>query len=486
MLAFFLEFVRVEPTFGVGLSIWLVFPLLALVLYGEVVAVVSAVVAVCLLLVFGQIVFTLFDAAVFVYTVVISAWVMFRTKQARLVDGVILSWLLVVPAYVLYHQDLMQHDGAALGELLSVKLMSQLVPAMVVQWLAIRPHPLAPLFPRLQKYQPLQPMKLASLSRGFQLPVLLIVLLFSIDFFTTQSLYARHDLQLEKGLLTARLAVQETERFVEEQLSDSDQAWATNPARSISDNLVSNGLGLGANLQVELRDEPLTSVTAGRPIIVPSANDLHPIRSPIDWIYHRDWLAQLPVTLGGKVVFVTLQQTVNTGTKTDMQPLMWGLLAAFVFMFALLVAYRYWVIRLGSNVNAILKQFTDWIPGHRIELSQPLLRGVVTEFDVARDTLQRLIDRSNEDHHELTEANHKLQRVLKELTLLRSIVNVCATCEKVRVDAGEEEEPPEWVSIQEYVQRTSNVQLSHGYCPVCYQQTMDELRREQAPSQDQT
>lgn len=486
MLAFLVEFVRVEPTFGVGLSIWLFFPLLALALYGECVGVLSALVAVCLQLVFGQTIFTSFDAALFVWVMVTAAWVVFYTKQARFVDGVILSWFLVVPAYVLYHQQLVQHDGAALFALVSVKLMSQLVPAMVVQWLSIRPHPLAPLFPGLKKYAALQPMKLASLSRSFQLPVLLVVLLFSIYFSTTQALYTQHELQLEKGLLTARLAVQETERFVEERSSDPEQDWATNPSRSISDNLARNGVGLGSNLQVELRDQPLTSAISGEPIIVPSTTNLHPFKSPIDWIYHRDWLVQLPVTLGGELVYVTLQQAVSTQKKYDRQPLIWGLLAVFVFMVALLVAYRVWVKRLGNNLNAILEQFTQWIPGHRLELDQPLLRGVVADFDIARDTLQRLINRSNKNHEELTEANRDLQRVLKELTLLRSFVNVCASCEKVRVDAGEKDVPPEWVSLQEYVQRTSNVQLSHGYCPVCYQQTMDELRKEQVESQDPT
>ena len=486
VLAFLVEFVRVEPTFGVGLSIWLFFPLAALALYGAAVGVLSALAAACLLLLFGQNIFSFFDAALFVYTVAISAWVVLRTKQARFVDGVILSWLLAIPAYVLYHQNLMRHDGAALFEVLSMRLMSQLIPAMAVQWLAIRPHPLAPLFPALQKHKDLQSMKLSSVSRAFQLPVLLLTLLFSIDFFTTRELYIRHELQQEKGLLTGRLALQETEDFVEEQLSDPQEAWASNPARSISDNLASNGIGLGANLHVELREEPLTPASAGGPIIVPSTNDLRPIRSPIDSIYHRDWLAQLPVTLGGKVVYVTLQQKVSTHTKSDMQPLIWGLLAVFAFMFALLVAYRVWVKRLGKNLNTILEQFTQWIPGHRLELAQPLLRGVVAEFDIGRDTLQRLINRSNKDHEELTEANRELQRVLKELTLLRSFVNVCASCEKVRVDAAEEDVPPEWVSLQDYVQRTSNVQLSHGYCPVCYQQTMDELRKQQVESQDPT
>ena len=475
LAAFGIEFVRFEPSFGVGLSIWLFFPLLALALYGEAVGLVSAVVAASLLLVFGQNIFSVFDAIVFVLTVANSALVIFWTKQARFVDAVILSWFFVIPGYALYHQNLMQNDGAALLELMALKLMSQLVPAMMVQWLAIRQFPLAPLFPKEKKYGALQSMNLASVSRSFQLPVLLLILLFAVDFFTTQSLSVRHELRVEKGLLTARMAMQETERFIEAQAWASGDKSVSNTAQRIKDNLVSKSIATGADLEVVIADQPFEFAEMGGPEIVPSMDGPRPPLSSIDWLYQRDWLAQVPLTVRGEDVFVMLRQTISPEVKSDFKPQVWGLLSAFVFMSGLVLAYRFWVSRFGANIKDILKQFTDWGPGQALELSQPLLRGVVAEFDQARDNLQRLINKSNEDHHELSRANNELQRALKELTLLRSFVNVCATCEKVRV-TGDEDEQEEWVSLQEYVQRTGNVSLSHGYCPTCYDRTMQELR----------
>lgn len=52
MLGFGIEYIRPEPSFGIGLQIWLLFPLLALLLSGGSAATLSTVIAAVSLLAF--------------------------------------------------------------------------------------------------------------------------------------------------------------------------------------------------------------------------------------------------------------------------------------------------------------------------------------------------------------------------------------------------------------------------------------------------
>ena len=71
VLAAGLEGLRVDPTFGTGVSVWLFFPLLVVVWRGLVAGLLTVVLAVGIVLLTGQALFLPFDAAVAVFTIAV-------------------------------------------------------------------------------------------------------------------------------------------------------------------------------------------------------------------------------------------------------------------------------------------------------------------------------------------------------------------------------------------------------------------------------
>ena len=58
----------------------------------------------------------------------------------------------------------------------------------------------------------------------------------------------------------------------------------------------------------------------------------------------------------------------------------------------------------------------------------------------------------------------------KRLQLYESILPVCCVCGKVRDDAGTEQGKGAWQSLQTFVMEHSDTNLSHTFCPPCYQE----------------
>ncbi len=55
----------------------------------------------------------------------------------------------------------------------------------------------------------------------------------------------------------------------------------------------------------------------------------------------------------------------------------------------------------------------------------------------------------------------ELQVALAEVTTLRGIIPICASCKKVRDDKGY------WNQIESYIRDHSEADFSHGICPEC-------------------
>ena len=58
----------------------------------------------------------------------------------------------------------------------------------------------------------------------------------------------------------------------------------------------------------------------------------------------------------------------------------------------------------------------------------------------------------------------------KRLQLYESILPVCCVCGKVRDDTGTEQGKGAWESLQAFVMEHSDTNLSHTFCPPCYQE----------------
>jgi hypothetical protein len=55
----------------------------------------------------------------------------------------------------------------------------------------------------------------------------------------------------------------------------------------------------------------------------------------------------------------------------------------------------------------------------------------------------------------------ELQKALSEIKTLKGIIPICASCKKIRNDAGC------WDALEKYFMEHSDVQFSHGMCEVC-------------------
>ena len=63
----------------------------------------------------------------------------------------------------------------------------------------------------------------------------------------------------------------------------------------------------------------------------------------------------------------------------------------------------------------------------------------------------------------------KLNATIEEIKTLQGIIPICAYCKNIRNDGGQ------WDKLEKYIHNHSNAQFSHGICPDCYKNKMEEL-----------
>ena len=95
-----------------------------------------------------------------------------------------------------------------------------------------------------------------------------------------------------------------------------------------------------------------------------------------------------------------------------------------------------------------------------------------------RNTNAPIFDSNGEVHQimvtstditELKETQDKLENALTRV--LSGFVTICATCKDIKEDSDK------WVHVEHYLDNDANdVKFSHGYCPMCYELAMAELR----------
>ena len=93
-----------------------------------------------------------------------------------------------------------------------------------------------------------------------------------------------------------------------------------------------------------------------------------------------------------------------------------------------------------------------------------LVKGGLTYRAVLR-VLRHAIER----HRLLMERDRlidELRSALAEIKTLRGIVPICASCKRVRDDAGQ------WQQVEVYVRARSHAEFSHGLCPPCAEQML--------------
>ena len=76
--------------------------------------------------------------------------------------------------------------------------------------------------------------------------------------------------------------------------------------------------------------------------------------------------------------------------------------------------------------------------------------------------------RENPDHL------NALQDALAEIKTLRGILPVCCVCGLIRDDTGVEHGKGKWLKVDKFVIKNTDAQVSHTYCPKCYDKAMEE------------
>jgi hypothetical protein len=69
----------------------------------------------------------------------------------------------------------------------------------------------------------------------------------------------------------------------------------------------------------------------------------------------------------------------------------------------------------------------------------------------------------------LAERTTSLERALSEVKTLRGLLPICASCKKIRDDAGL------WTRIDAYLTEHTDATFSHGLCPDCLRQLYPDL-----------
>jgi nitrate reductase NapAB chaperone NapD len=67
--------------------------------------------------------------------------------------------------------------------------------------------------------------------------------------------------------------------------------------------------------------------------------------------------------------------------------------------------------------------------------------------------------------------SNELQETLSRVKQLEGIISICMYCKKIRNDADS------WDQMEVYISNHSEALFSHGLCPECYNQQMEELKK---------
>ncbi len=54
------------------------------------------------------------------------------------------------------------------------------------------------------------------------------------------------------------------------------------------------------------------------------------------------------------------------------------------------------------------------------------------------------------------------RRLIKQIRYLEGFLHVCAFCQKINID-------DQWIPLQTYIKQQTEAQISHSFCPECYE-----------------
>lgn len=81
---------------------------------------------------------------------------------------------------------------------------------------------------------------------------------------------------------------------------------------------------------------------------------------------------------------------------------------------------------------------------------------------------ERIMRKTREQ--ELLMRTQELEHALREVKVLRGFIPICANCKRVRTETGD------WQRLEDYIQKHSEAEFSHGICQRCTKEVYPEVR----------
>ena len=425
LIAVALEWLRVDPTFGTSVSVWLFFPLLAVVWRGFWAGVLTALIASLSLLFISRAIYLPFDALIFVGTTAIVGWCCREGNSSRVIDGVLLSWLVCVPASVLFHLETYRLGVNAGILITTTMLLSQLVPAMLVQWLGFIREPLRILKPFFGPQRANGPVHILIVVRAALIPMILLPVLIVQYFSLTQSLLARAELEEQRATLLGQALTNDLRLLLEPPSGvsgiekRSDALFLTEIEQSLAqsrENLPSGILPFELEL-IERASEVDTVQT------YIDADAAFVVRSPIDWVMHRQLVFDIALTPTASFN-QNLRVIVPFATEYlgNQQFKIWGLLVALVFLVLLEGLYRLAILRLIKGFDSFGSEIAAWAPGQGLEVMNHGYRGRILQVDQYVDGINKLVREFNDNYRVLSESSEERLRLFARVSAILSSI----------------------------------------------------------------
>ena len=71
----------------------------------------------------------------------------------------------------------------------------------------------------------------------------------------------------------------------------------------------------------------------------------------------------------------------------------------------------------------------------------------------------------------------KKQELTRRINLYKKILPICCVCKKIRDDSGKKPGTGEWVMIEKFIHKKSDLDITSSYCPECAHKTMAEVNQ---------
>lgn len=125
--------------------------------------------------------------------------------------------------------------------------------------------------------------------------------------------------------------------------------------------------------------------------------------------------------------------------------------------------------RLISQISCAILSLVLFLLWHNRKLKN-IVAAKTDELNILNENLEAKVKKRTQ---ELTELNTQLNQSLEEIKTLRGIIPICSYCKKIRDDEGS------WKQLEAYLHSHSHAEFSHGACPECYKNQMEEIENPQ-------